>query len=255
MTAGAREQALALQKHGLSDWISLLAASSPGARLFSAGGITASIVPACPLRSICNSVTYDDAAALAAGLDDLAEIYEDAGVAAWTVWTPEFDADAIDILEAAGHAIDGQPSAMSLRLVDLQPAAVGDLDWDATADPADLGRINDIAYGLPPDAGLSPGLSEVGPGPTLYQARVDGETACILGTMDHDDDLGFYFVATLPAYRGLGLASRLMTVALVGAAKRGLQTSSLQGSPMGQPVYRRLGYSDDFTLRMYERRA
>jgi hypothetical protein len=53
----------------------------------------------------------------------------------------------------------------------------------------------------------------------------------------------------------MGLASRLMTVALVDARGRGLETSSLQGSPMGQPVYRRLGYGDDFHLRMYERRS
>jgi predicted acetyltransferase len=84
---------------------------------------------------------------------------------------------------------------------------------------------------------------------------VDGETACVLGTMDHDDDLGFYFVATHPDRRGLGLASRLMTVALADAVERGLETSSLQGSPMGQPIYRKLGYGDDFTMRMYERRG
>ncbi len=101
---------------------------------------------------------------------------------------------------------------------------------------------------------MGPGLAEPGPEATLYQARVDGETACVLGTMDHDGDLGFYFVATHPDRRGLGLASRLMTVALLDAIDRGFETSSLQGSPMGRPVYRRLGYGDDFNLRMYERR-
>jgi hypothetical protein len=46
-----------------------------------------------------------------------------------------------------------------------------------------------------------------------------------------------------------------MTVALADAVERGLETSSLQGSPMGQPVYRKLGYGDDFAMRMYERRG
>ena len=250
-----RDEAAALQKRGLRDWISLLGVSSPSAHVFAAGGVTASVVPLCPERSICNSVTYDDAAALAGGLDELAAMYEDAGIAAWTVWTPEFDADAIDILEAAGHALDAAPMAMSLVLDEFEPIEVGDLDWDTDPDPSDLGRLNDLAYGLPPDNGMAAGLSEPGPDVTLYQARVDGETASILGTMDHDDDLGFYFVATHPDRRGLGLAGRLVTVALLDARERGLRTSSLQGSPMGQPLYRKLGYADDFALRMYERRS
>ena len=255
MSATAREQALALQKRGLRDWICLLGASSPGASVHARDGITAAIVPACPGRSICNSVTYEDAASLAAGLDELAELYERAGIAAWTVWTPEFDADAIDILEAGGHALDAAPSAMSLELAGYEPPEPGDLDWDTEPDPADLGRINDIAYGLAPDALLSPGLAEPGPGVRLYQARADGATACVLGTMDHDSDLGFYFVATDPERRGRGLASRLMGVAIADAIDRGMATSSLQGSPMGRPIYRKLGYGDDFALRMYERRA
>jgi GNAT superfamily N-acetyltransferase len=254
MTSFSRAQALELQKHGLRDWVGLLGTSSPGARVHAPHGITASVVPACPQRSICNSVTYDDAPALAGAYDGLAAMYEEAGIEAWTVWVPGFDADAIDVLESAGHALDGEPMAMSLRLADFEAPDIGELDWDTRPDPADLGRINDIAYGLPLDSGLAPGLTVPGPGVTLYQARVDGETACVLGTMDHDDDLGFYFVATHPDSRGLGLASRLMTVALVDAVERGLETSSLQGSPMGQPVYRKLGYDDDFAMRMYERR-
>ena len=251
----SREAALALQKRGLRDWISLLGTASPGARVHQAEGITASVVPVCPTRSICNSVTYDDAAALAAGLDELAEVFEEAGIQAWTVWTPEFDRDACDVLEGVGHVLDANPSAMSLRLEEFEPPEVGDLDWDNELPPGLIGSLNELAYGLPADSGFAAGLENLGAPATLYRARVGGETACVLGTMDHDDDLGFYFVATHPDRRGLGLASRLMTVALLDARDRGLRTSSLQGSPMGQPVYRRLGYADDFALRMYERRA
>jgi GNAT superfamily N-acetyltransferase len=89
----------------------------------------------------------------------------------------------------------------------------------------------------------------------LYRARVGGEAACVLGTIDHEDDLGFYFVATDPGHRGKGLASRLMAVALADARERGFSTSSLQASPMGQPVYERLGYEAHFRLNLYERRT
>ena len=76
----------------------------------------------------------------------------------------------------------------------------------------------------------------------------------MLGTLDHGDDLGFYFVATDPDHRGRGLASRLISVAIGEARDRGLRTTSLQSSAMGRPVYERLGYGADFKIRMYERR-
>jgi GNAT superfamily N-acetyltransferase len=252
----SRERALELQRRGLRDWIALLlGASSPGAKVFERDGVTAAIVPACPQRSIPNSVTYEDAGALATALDELDRLYREAGVAAWTVWVPEFDREAIDALEAAGHAFDGSPQAMSVRLDSFRRAEVGDLDWTTNVERADLGRINDLAYGAPDGAGMAAALSSPPDAMRLYAARVGGQSVCVLGTFDHGADLGFYFVATHPDHRGRGLASRLMTVAVDEGRDRGLETSSLQGSAMGQPVYRRLGYTDDFALHLYERRA
>ena len=37
-------------------------------------------------------------------------------MAAWTVWVPEFDREAVELLEAAGHVFDGSPMAMSVEL-------------------------------------------------------------------------------------------------------------------------------------------
>ena len=89
----------------------------------------------------------------------------------------------------------------------------------------------------------------------IWAARDRGELACVMAThRPRRDDLGVYFVATHPEHRGRGLASRLVTAALLDARERGLLSSSLQGSPMGRSIYTRLGYTTDFELRMYERR-
>jgi GNAT superfamily N-acetyltransferase len=249
-------QATALQRSGIAAWLRGLAAASPGASAYEADGVVAAVVPICPERSVVNSVTYDDATRLGAALDDLARLYGDTGVRAWTVWTPETDATAISILESAGHQLDGEPPAMWIDLADAPGAEPGDLDWDDRATPAEVGAVNDLAYGFTDD-GVGPAIAATAPANHVrfYRARVDGEVAAVLETIDVDSDCVVAWVATLPRFRGRGLASRLMRHALAGARDRGLVTSTLQASPMGTPIYQRLGYETAFRLRMYERRA
>ena len=54
-------RAPALQKAGLRAWIEAMSESSPGARLFDRDGVIAVAAPACPDRSVANSVSYADA--------------------------------------------------------------------------------------------------------------------------------------------------------------------------------------------------
>jgi len=251
-----RDRALAIQRTALADFARAMSAASEDARLFERDGVAASGVPACPERSIPNSVAYRDTDALLSSLDELASFYEDAGVRAWTVWVPEFDREAAAGLEAAGSAYDGNPTAMVLDLTGFEPPDIGDLEWDADGDAATLGDVNDRAYGHGPGEGYAPGMTQRPEGFRIYRARVDGQVACVMGTMEHEGgDLGIYWVATVPEFRGRSLSKRLMTAALVDARERGFATSSLQASSMGEPVYLRLGYEACFDLHLYERRA
>jgi GNAT superfamily N-acetyltransferase len=249
-----REQALAVEKRALHDWLGILGSAAPESRLIDVEGVRGAIVPACPTRSIPNSVSYTDAESLAAGLDAGGAAYWDAGIEAWTVWVPDFDAEAAELLIQAGHRFDGSPAAMTLELADFEPGEDARLDWSDTADPADLGRINDLAYGLPADSGMAGGLAKPPPELTIYDARVGDEVACVFGTADHGSDLGVYFVATDPKHQGAGLAGRLLRVALAAAKERGLTTSSLQSSARGKPMYAALGYVEHFGLCLYEKR-
>ena len=250
-----RDEALAIQRRALADCLRMVGSSAPGSAVFERDGVTAAIVPASPHRSIVNSVSYEDPEALLGVLEELGSRYEQAGVDAWTVWVPDFERETIARLEAAGHRFDGKPLAMVLELERFEAPEIGDLDWDAEASPDLLGPMNELAYG---DHGAGMALALAAPPVELvrlYQARVDGEPACVLGTIDHEgDDLGIYFVATDPERRGRGLATRLMVAALADAKRRGLRTSSLQASAMGEPIYRKLGYEPHFHLQLYERR-
>lgn len=258
-----RDRALAIQQRAMRDWITMMGRSAASSSVFERQGVTAAIVPAVPQRSIANSVTYAEAGALGAALDELAAAYEQAGVAAWTVWVPEFDREAIAALEAAGHKLDGKPQAMLLDdLERFDPPDLGGLDYDLEGDMESLGRINDEAYGHTADgmaAAFAADVEELDL--RIYRARMDGEPACMLATIDHEAvadgrgrDCGVYFVATPPTARGRGLATRLMAAALVEARGRGCVSSSLQSSAMGERVYAKLGYERYFRLHMYERR-
>ena len=72
-----------------------------------------------PERSLPNSVIYESQEALIAALPELARHYDEAGVDAWTVWTPEDDEQAAAALRDAGHALDADPAAMTLDLAEL----------------------------------------------------------------------------------------------------------------------------------------
>jgi ribosomal protein S18 acetylase RimI-like enzyme len=250
-----RDAALDLQRRSLASFARVLGAGHETSRVLGPDGVTASVVPAVPDRSIMNSVAYRDSAALGAALDDLAAAYESAGVRAWTVWVPEDDRDAAELLEAAGHRLDATPTAMIADLASVTEPDRDELDWDGDAHPEVLGRINDLAYGWPEGtfAQAIGRFTEID-GLRLYQARIDGDPACVLGTYDVETDCSIYFVATLPPYRGQGLARRLLHQALAEAGERGMATSSLQSTKAGYRVYERLGYDPICKLEMWERR-
>jgi GNAT superfamily N-acetyltransferase len=216
-------------------------------------GVCASVSPATPERSVFNSVIYERPEALAAVLDDLATVYDDAGVDAWTVWAPEPDRDGAALLEAAGHRHDANPAAMVLDLDELADPGVGELDWDAEATHEEVCRVNDRAYGYP-DGTFARGINHDAHGPRFYRARLDGETASVIGVNEIDGDAAVWWVATLPEARGRRLSGRLMCVALSESRERGCDISTLQATRLGQPVYAGLGYRAIGSIGMWERR-
>jgi GNAT superfamily N-acetyltransferase len=246
--------AIELQRRCLAAFVRLLGRGSDSASLFERDGVLAAIVPACPDRSVINSVTYRDSRSLEAALSELEAAHEEAGVRAWTVWVPEDDREAAALLEAAGHRLDTTPMAMVHNLARLPDPDPGGLDWDDRATPATVARINDFAYGFEePTFGAALNALPADLPLRLYQARVDGDPVSVLATLDDGEDCGIYLVATLKGHRGQGLSRRLLHVAIAQARDRGLRTSSLQATKLGQPVYERLGYEAICRIEMWER--
>jgi GNAT superfamily N-acetyltransferase len=237
----------------IATW-ALTAESSEGGRAIRRDGVFASVVPATPHRSVMNAVIYSDREAMLASLEELARTYDDAGVAAWTVWVPEEDVEAARALQEVGHAFDADPRAMGIDLSLVEEPDLGKVEWSRDCDLLTVGRINDAAYGYE-DRGLETVISSL-PADRVqsYAANVDGDPAAVAMTIDVRDDTEVAWVATTEAARGRGLSTALMRQSLWDARERGRHTATLQATKLGAPVYERVGFRDFGALQMWERR-
>jgi ribosomal protein S18 acetylase RimI-like enzyme len=231
-----------------------LLAESTGGGVWEGDGVWAAIVPGSPKRSFFNSVLYADPGQLIDSIGDLAAAYAAAGIEAWTVWVPEADTEVAEALQAAGHRLDATPRAMAARLGELRPPDPDPgLEIREEPDYGLLSSLNEVAYGFAP--GEFPVMRGVPPVLRTYLGSIDGETVGCAGAFAHDGDCEIVFVAVLPEGRGRGISGRLMARALADAAEQGLETTTLQATKLGYPVYEKLGYRDLGELQMWERRA
>lgn len=217
-------------------------------------GVVASVSPPTPDRSIFNSVTAADAAALARAAGELAAAYADAGVRAWTVWVPDEDRRSAELLAARGHLLDGAPRSMALELTDLRPIAPPAGVELGAGEMATIGAINDRAYGIEGPGWAA--VMELEPEVAIdgLVALAAGEPVACAVVIDRGDDACVSAVATLPEHRGRGLAGALVSRLLARAGERGIRTASLQASRAGAPVYERLGFADVGFIELWERR-
>jgi ribosomal protein S18 acetylase RimI-like enzyme len=218
------------------------------------GGVRAAMTPVRPDRSVVNAVAYSDTDALISVLDEVARVYEEAGIEAWTVWVPVEDRRAAEALAAAGHALDGIPRNMGAPLDEMDLEARFELDLDPDPDWVDVAELNESAY-FASQGGryFGPALARLDELP--YVIRVDGRTAACLAIADIDDDAYVQLVATRPDFQRRGLAGELLRLALREARERGMKTTTLEGTAAGAPVYTRVGYRDLGELQMWERRV
>jgi GNAT superfamily N-acetyltransferase len=230
-----------------------LLAESTGGRAWEGDGVSAAIVPGSPQRSFFNSVLYEDGASMIDSIEAVADLYREAGVEAWTVWVPEADTAVAEALEAAGHRLDATPRAMAMPLGELRPPEPDpELEIREEPDYELVSSLNEVAYGFAP--GEFPVMRGDLAALRTYLGSIGGETVACAGAFTHGGDCEIVFVAVLPEGRGRGISGRLMARALADAAEQGLETTTLQATKLGYPVYVKLGYRDYGELHMWERR-
>lgn len=249
-----KDAALTALHSSLRSFYRLMGSAAPTSRGMDLDGVFASIVPETPERSLFNSVIYDRADALYKAHAELDRRYQTVGVRAWTVWLMPGETEVTKFLEQHGHKFDGAPIAMALDLTAGPLDVELDLDWSETKNLGTVATINEEAYGMTGSSFRAALRKIEHPGVHFYVARVSGEPASCVMTLEIDDNCGLYCIATLPSAQRLGLSRQIMAVALNEARARGCATATVQATPMGYRVFHQLGFDDLGEMAMWELR-
>jgi GNAT superfamily N-acetyltransferase len=223
--------------------------------LFERDGVIASLCQAVPERAVLNSATYDTVPDLTDSLEELTGAYDAAGVAASAVWVPWPDSPRLrSVLLRTGHRLLGTDVGMAMYLDELRAPSAAEPDWSEGWAPEAIGELHDTVYPTTAGAFVS-GHELLSDAVHAYVARVDDAPAAFVIVFDNDTDCVFWYAGTSESARRRGLCSWLLHHALVDAHGRGCVTTTCQATPMGEPVYARLGYRSLCGLHFWERRA
>jgi GNAT superfamily N-acetyltransferase len=87
-----------------------------------------------------------------------------------------------------------------------------------------------------------------------YIGYLDGTPVATSALVLESGVAGIYAVATLPQARRKGIGTLMTALPLLEAKAMGYRVGVLQASPMGYPIYRKLGFVDVCTYRQYLQR-
>ncbi len=225
----------------LACWSSL-ARISPAARLQHSGSAVAAVFPMwLPLNNAillgADGDDVNDDEARAATASRLADVYSAVGVDTWALWIPSRKADLNAPDEV--HQVDGLIRDTTTLV--MQATLTGQLRRQDGVVRASIAAATRAAGDEEvPVAEL--GEPETEPGLAAW-VMLRGDVA-VAGTwsFQQEHDCGIYTVGTMPGWRRQGLARMLVEHVLADAQERGARTASLQSTPMGEPIYRSLGF-------------
>lgn len=234
----------------------------PGCEIFDRGGL-AWFVTGIP-HPLFNGVMATDLSEAGANraIDDLvAEFRRRKIPLEWTTMAGTRPRDLGHRLEARGfeHTLDVPGMAMDLRLLP-DDAPPGGLSIETARSRADLETCLRIALTtFEISETFAPRLLEIEGGmPDDQKARTRHYLATLDGQPVATSELylaagvaGLYFVGTIPEARRRGLARAVTIAALRDARDMGYRVGTLQATPMGASVYRRLGFREYLTMGVY----
>lgn len=186
------------------------------------------------------------------------------GFALWTRAGVAADEDLIEAAERAGlqnaYAMpemvlagdSGAPAPFALPVPDgVELTRVG-----SSGDAAEYWRVATESYadiGFPPEIFAFYENNEYlwADGAAAFLARSEGRAVAISMTIVSHGVAGIYWVGTSEEARGRGLGRAVTAAAVDAGLELGAGSVSLQASPLGEPIYRRMGFETVYEYRLY----
>ena len=203
----------------------------------------------------------DDNADAAATVKAAAEFFGALG-RGFTVFARDTGAD--DDLRAAAESaglseLFASPEMICRRrLDDRQVPAGADVrrvtDVNGVVDLAEVNAQAYTVYGMPADVlrdGFSRPEAALAPHIDAFVAYVEDEPVSAAMTCVSHGIAGVYWVGTVEAARGKGLGEACTRAATNAGFDLGGRVQSLQASPMGEPIYLRMGYETVYRYHHY----
>ncbi len=193
-----------------------------------------------------------------------AQSFFDARRRGFSVWIrgdkPE-DRDIADAAETAGLKPVFEMPEMVLRQRAKEPPLPPGVELRRLASAADAEHFWQIAASAYADNGFPPEIFRyyedhsglVADNAVAFLADLEGEPVGIAMTIVSHGVAGIYWVGTLAEVRGKGIAEAVTAAAVNAGFDLGAETASLQASPMGEPVYRRMGFETIYWYRLLMR--
>ena len=179
--------------------------------------------------------------------------------AVWARAAGEGDEDLVAALERAGHEkVYAMPEMVLDRRPEPCPPPPGvELRRVASPDEAeDYWKVATDAYatnGFPEEVFASYDRHDGlwADGVAAFLAQVEGRPAAIAMTIVSHGVAGIYWVGTRGEARRSGLGTVVTTAAVEAGLDLGGALVSLQASPLGKPIYERMGFERIFDYELY----
>jgi ribosomal protein S18 acetylase RimI-like enzyme len=181
------------------------------------------------------------------------------GFAVWARAGEAADRDLIAACESDGlRNVFEMPEMVLIGPVEERPTPDGfELGRVASAeDAADYWRVASSSYasiGFPPEvfAYYDDADGLFADRIAAFLARRDGRPAAIAMTIVSHGVAGIYWVGCTEEARGRGLGWSVTAAAVDAGFEMGAELASLQASPMGESLYRRMGFEAIYDYRLY----
>lgn len=149
-------------------------------------------------------------------------------------------------LSAVGMQSWGGATAMALDLAAWQPhepPALADLTQGKALRRADASDALDVICRVFYVAAEPMARWTIqNPAVQVYLARTGPHAVCALATLQEEDVVGVYHVATVPGARRRGIAGNLLNLALREAQTAGCRVATLTATPEARHLYETLGF-------------